>query len=184
MRCRLALLALVFGLLAPARSEARPVSPRSGGFEIGGAGFIGVVGDEQGNVPDRLSGGPLLHLGLRGPVSESVLLALVGRFGLGSGRGSSGAIGSLALEARGLIGSEDLAPFGLIGLGVLFQQASSDDGLRLVSRPSPALPVGLGIESRLSDVLMLGFTLRYTLVLSHLTSTIGPVDFGLTIVFL
>jgi hypothetical protein len=174
----LALLGCLIGAAAPA--DARPASARQGGFEIGGAAFVGIL-EENGRK--RTSAGPLFHVAYRGAISSALQLGLTGRFGVGSSDAGSGATGSLAFEAR-IAAGEDVVPFALLGFGVLFQSEVEDNLGRLAPEPRPALPVGAGVELRIGEASMLGVALRYTAVLSHLDSTVGPIDLALYLVFL
>lgn len=177
LRRTLLLLALV---LAPQLASARPVSPREGGFELGGAGFVGAERSEDGKR--QIESGPLFHLSVRGPITEELQLGLVGRFGLGGGGLGTGATGSFVLETRWMGPGIDFAPYALLGLGVRFQ-AVREAGNRSVE-PRAAIPVGVGLESRLTDTIMLGFALRYTVQPGQLSDTVGPVDLTICLVFL
>lgn len=171
---------LLLALLAPLAAEARPVSPRAGGFELGGAGFL--VAEDAGGPPAR--GGPMLHLAVRLPASESVLVGLMGRLGV-SLDSSGGPTSLLALDVRYLLGDLDLAPYGALGAGVLFRALPETGNLsEITQRPDIAFPVALGLETRLGDALMLGFALRYTVVATDLERAIGPIDTAIYLVFL
>jgi hypothetical protein len=158
-------------------AEARPVSPRSGGFEVGASGFV----TEQGT---EVVAGPQLHLAVRLPAGESFLLGFMGRLGASVGR-QTGSVSLIALDARLMLGDLDLAPYASLGLGVLFRAVRDEVDLTdLAQRPDAALPVGLGVETRLTDTLMLGFAARYTAILSDLDRTTGPIDVAAYLVFL
>jgi hypothetical protein len=159
MRAGLAV-ALVTLTCTASVAEARPVSPRSGGFEVGASGFV----TEQGT---EVVAGPQLHLAVRLPA------------------GQTGSVSLIALDARLMLGDLDLAPYASLGLGVLFRAVRDEVDLTdLAQRPDAALPVGLGIETRLTDTLMLGFAARYTAILSDLDRTTGPIDVAAYLVFL
>lgn len=161
-------------------STSRPVSPRSGGFEIGGAGFFA---SQEGHAPPSAAG-PLLHIGVRLPASESVLIGLVGRLGTTLGP-DGGPTSSITMDGRWMFGDLDLAPFISGGVGVLFRALAEAGTLRdLSQRPDLAFPLGLGLETRLGDELMLGFSLRYTIVATDLDRTVGPLDATICFVFL
>ncbi len=161
-------------------AEARPVSPRSGGFEIGGAGFISL----QDGTPKNTAGGPMLHLAVRLPASESIIVGLMGRLGVALGS-KGGPTSLIALDGRWMFGDLDFVPFVSAGFGVMFRALPDEADLRSITqRPDAALPFGLGLETRLTDSVMLGFAIRYTLVLSDLDRTIGPLDASICFVFL
>jgi len=172
------------GLLALASiasvASARPISPRAGGFEIGGAGFLGV----QKGAGSDTAAGPLLHLAVRLPASESIIIGLMGRLGVALGP-DGGPTSLIALDGRWMFGDLDLAPYAALGLGVLFRALPDDQNLATISqRPDFAVPLGLGIETRLTDSVMLGFAIRYTLVASDLDRTVGPLDATICLIFL
>lgn len=169
-------------LLASSAAEARPVSPRAGGFEVGASGFV-TSQSGAGSTADVV-GGPQLHLAVRLPVADRLLLGLMGRLGASVGR-ATGSVSLIALDGRFMLGDLDVAPYASLGFGVLFRSVRDESNLsELAQRPDAALPVGLGIETRLGDELMLGFAARYTAILSDLGRTTGPIDAAIYLVFL
>lgn len=177
--------ALILGALlaCAAPAWARPVNPNSGGFEVGGSFFVTSQTVEDSSLRDVVAG-PQLHLAVRLPVSENLMLGFMGRLGASLGK-KTGSTSLIALDGRLVFGNLDLAPYLSLGFGVLFRSVLDNDDLtELVQRPDAAMPVGLGIETRLADELMLGFSARYTAILSDLGNTTGPIDAAIYLVFL
>lgn len=174
-------IAALAALFLPAIGEARPVDPRGGAYELGVSGFVSIE-EDLGDRNTQL--GPQLHFAYRGPIAPSLQLGVTGRFGLSGGGGlAAGPTATFSMESRWVFGGFDTMPYLLAGFGVAFSGVQGVTGDR-VTRARPLLPVGIGIESRISDTLMLGFSLRYSFILSSLSETIGPADVAVCLVFL
>lgn len=163
-------------------TKGRAVNPREGGFELGIAGFVRV--DRDQDERRRTNIGPLLHSAFLTQIAESLQFGVALRIGFGGTSGLGiGASGQFAAEARYVFGDIDLMPFLLTGFGFTFQNVPGEGGTPVVE-PRFAIPIGIGLDSRLTDTLMLGFSLRYTLQPTVLSETTGPADLAICIVFL
>ncbi len=177
-----AALGALVALAAASPAWARPVSPRAGGFEAGASGF--VTSQSSGSGSADVVAGPQLHLAVRFPATENLLLGFMGRLGASLGR-DTGSVSMVAFEGRLMFGDLDIAPYVSLGVGALFRSVRDEADLsELAQRPDLALPVGLGLETRLTDTVMLGFSARYTAILSDLDRTTGPIDAAIYLVFL
>lgn len=182
-RAALSALLALGSLVASGEAHARPVSPRSGGFEAGASGFVTSQSAGSGTTTDIVAG-PQLHLSVRFPATEDLMLGFMGRLGASLGR-STGSVSLIAFEGRLMFGDLDIAPYAALGVGALFRSVRDEDNLsELAQRPDFAVPVGLGLETRLTDTMMLGFSARYTAILSDLDRTTGPIDATIYLVFL
>ena len=184
MRRASILLAASLAACASAPKKAGiPVSPESGGIELGASGFVGS--ERTVGSGTRVIAGPALHVAVRGPVLPHVQLGLLGRFGLSSGSSGSGVSGSFALEGRYLMGSTDVVPYVGLGIGAVFRPTVDSSGASgLVQRADPVIPIGVGLDLRLTDTMMLGISTRYTAILTELPTSVGPIDLTLCLVFL
>ncbi|MFO0723903.1 MAG: hypothetical protein U1E65_08985 [Myxococcota bacterium] len=181
-------IAVTIGLIlgagcATPKKAGIPVSPESGGIELGASGFVGS--EHSTGSSTRVIAGPSLHVAVRGPVLPHLQLGLLGRFGLSSGNSGSGVSGAFVFEGRYVTGSTDWAPYLALGVGAVFRPTVDASGARgLVQQADPVIPVGLGIDLRLTDTMMLGISTRYTAILTELPTSVGPIDLTLCLVFL
>jgi hypothetical protein len=178
----LALAVLALSACATPTKPGVAVSPESGGIELGGSAF---VGSEKTSDSTRIVAGPQLHVALRAPVLPHLQLGILGRFGVSSGKNGSGALGLMTFEGRYVTGSTDWAPYAALGIGAVFRPTVDAQGGRsLVQQAAPVMPMGLGIDLRLTETMMLGISARYSAILSELDRSVGPIDLTLCLVFL
>lgn len=180
---RLARLLVALAALVAGPASARPTDPRGAAFEVGGVAF--ALSDRGGETA-TLVAGPLLHLGVRTPIPRTrFAFGLTSRFGLAARAQGSAPTGSISLEGRATFGGFDVAPYVLAGGGVLFRSTLADtDSLGLVQKADLQLPVGVGLDLRVGDETMFGFALRYAFVATALSTTAGPIDLAVYLVFL